>query len=139
MTKLIDQILIESGFAESRASKMDVDDFLKYVESSFFSSRVRYFRSLCPPTGCSLFSTSTAYTLPNFCHIYIRLPRRSMYHLPSMLSFRLLSFSVVAPSNCRMFLYAADVPGAALGLVSCRMLTGPPSCGPSGCRREAGS
>ena len=45
MTKLIDQILVESGFAESRASKMDVDDFLKYVGSSSFSSRARYFRS----------------------------------------------------------------------------------------------
>lgn len=27
--KLLDQVLTESGFAESRASKMDVDDFLK--------------------------------------------------------------------------------------------------------------
>lgn len=33
MSKLIDQILLESGFAESRASKMDVDDFLKYAGS----------------------------------------------------------------------------------------------------------
>ncbi|GAA5875747.1 hypothetical protein JCM3774_006446 [Rhodotorula dairenensis] len=31
MSKLIDQILVESGFAESRASKMDVDDFLKLL------------------------------------------------------------------------------------------------------------
>lgn len=29
MTVLIAQILEESGYAESRASKMDVDDFLK--------------------------------------------------------------------------------------------------------------
>lgn len=29
MSKLIDEILVESGFAESRASKLDVDDFLK--------------------------------------------------------------------------------------------------------------
>lgn len=27
--KLLEQVLTESGFAESRASKMDVDDFLK--------------------------------------------------------------------------------------------------------------
>lgn len=31
--KLLDQVLMESGFAESRASKMDVDDFLKCVRS----------------------------------------------------------------------------------------------------------
>lgn len=110
MSKLIDQILVESGFADSRASKMDVDDFLKYVESSFFSSRVPYFRSLRPPTGCLLFSTSTACTLPNLCHNYMRPPRRSVYHLPAMLSFRLPSFSVVALGNGRIFLYAADVP-----------------------------
>ncbi|POY73041.1 hypothetical protein BMF94_3879 [Rhodotorula taiwanensis] len=31
MSKLIDEILVESGFAESRASKLDVDDFLKLL------------------------------------------------------------------------------------------------------------
>lgn len=31
MSALLSQVLEESGFAESRASKMDVDDFLKCV------------------------------------------------------------------------------------------------------------
>lgn len=31
MGKMIDQILAESGFSEQRASKMDVDDFLKLL------------------------------------------------------------------------------------------------------------
>lgn len=34
---LVAQVLEESGFAESRASKMDVDDFLRFVRQLLFS------------------------------------------------------------------------------------------------------
>ncbi len=34
MKKKIEEILVESGFAESRAAKMDVDDLLKWVCTS---------------------------------------------------------------------------------------------------------
>lgn len=35
MSTLLGLVLEESGYAESRASKMDVDDFLKYASSPF--------------------------------------------------------------------------------------------------------
>jgi len=41
MGKMIDQILAESGFSEQRASKMDVDDFLKLL--TIFHKYGQYF------------------------------------------------------------------------------------------------
>lgn len=48
MSKMIDSILAESGFSDSRASKMDVDDFLKCV------LQLLVFPAALPADGCSI-------------------------------------------------------------------------------------
>ena len=65
MSTLLEQVLQESGYADQRASKMDVDDFLKCVILSRAASRACRAAELTSraPAGSSPSSTSTACTL----------------------------------------------------------------------------
>lgn len=38
MREKVESILVETGFADNRAAKMDVDDLLKYVSHPFFET-----------------------------------------------------------------------------------------------------
>lgn len=65
MSVLLGAVLEESGYAESRASKMDVDDFLKYVHAS---PLLGYHLKLisAPSVDSLLSSTSTVYISLNY-------------------------------------------------------------------------